>query len=131
MPSGYPEFEEGRLGMVQAALFAACPKCGARTLFAGGDVQGIAQLAQSCRACGLDFTRYETSGRAGLLVTVIIAVILVCLAWWVDEAFRPPLWVHAFVWVPLTIAAVIGGLRFMRAAMVHARYASNRAEAGQ
>ena len=40
--------------LAAAAFQGLCPKCGARTLFAG-----LARFAPNCRACGLDFDSYN------------------------------------------------------------------------
>lgn len=109
----------------RAALFGLCPRCAGKTLFA----RGIA-FAPRCRACGLEFARFNVGdGPAGFL-TLIIGAVMVALAIWLDLAARPPLWVHALVWVPLTIAAVIGGLRVAKAGLLAIEYRNEAREAG-
>lgn len=95
--------------ILKAALHGNCPRCSSRTAFSGP-----AEVAQRCRACGLNLAAIEPSGRINGLLTMAIAVILIILALAIDEAFRPPLWLHAIIWAPLTIAAVLGALRLTR-----------------
>ena len=44
------------------------------------------------------------------------------LAIWLQLAADPPWWLHVVLWLPLTIAGVIGGLRMAKAALLHSEY---------
>ncbi|UVI38468.1 DUF983 domain-containing protein [Qipengyuania spongiae] len=113
--SGLPG-SEGRPSLAEAALFGCCPRCRERTLFVG-----VVAVPDRCRSCGLDFTAAQAGGRLPLLLTVIVAVLLIVLALWLDEAVRPPLYIHALVWLPLTIVGVLSAIRFSRAlSLMHA-----------
>src|SRR3546814_7582127 len=68
-------------------------------------------LYRSCRACGLDLSNFNVGDGPAAFLTLIIGAVITALALLVDAAFRPPLWVHALLWVPLTAAAVVGSLR--------------------
>lgn len=116
---------KGQPGIAQAALFGLCPRCGERTLF-----EGPVKFAPRCRVCGLDFDKFNVGdGPAGFL-TLIIGAVLVGLALWLDAAVRPPLWVHALIWVPVTIGAVLVGLRYAKGALLAAEF-RNRAGEGK
>lgn len=116
---------KGQPGIRRAALFGLCPQCGEKTLFSSG-----IQFAPSCKACGLDYSRFNVGdGPAGFL-TLIIGALMVGLAIWLDIAASPPFWVHALLWIPLTIAAVVGGLRLSKAALLAAEYRNDAREAG-
>ena len=67
----------------------------------------------------------------GLAVRVapVARAVMVALAIWLDVAASPPFWVHALLWVPLTIAAVVGGLRVSKAALLAAEYRNRAGEA--
>lgn len=109
--------QKGQPSLAEAALFGCCPQCGARTLF-----DAPLEVAAHCKACGLDFSKLERGARLAGVLTLLIAAILIGLAWWVDEAMRPPLWVHAIIWIPLTIGAVLGGVRFLKTVLLYARF---------
>lgn len=98
---------------VQAAIGGLCPQCGAKTLF-----NGVISFAPRCRACGLDFSSYNVGDGPAAFLTLIIGGIVTALALVVDAFFRPPLWLHVLLWVPLTAAAVIGCLRVSKAALL-------------
>lgn len=108
----------------EAALFGLCPRCGEKTLF-----DGVVQFASKCRVCGLDYTRFNVGdGPAGLL-TLVVGAVMVALAIWLDIAASPPFWVHALIWIPLTIGAIVGGLRLSKAALLALEYRNNAGEA--
>jgi len=116
---------EGQPGLVPAALFGLCPRCGARTLF-----DGLASFAPKCRACGLDFAQFNVGDGPAAFLTMVIGALIVGLALWVQLAFEPPFWVHVVLWVPLTAAAVIWGLRAGKGALLAAEYQRGAKEAG-
>ena len=114
---------EGQPGIAQAALFGLCPQCGAQTLF-----DGPARFAPRCGTCGLDFEKFNVGdGPAGFL-TLIIGAVLVGLALALDAALRPPLWIHALIWVPVTIGAVLVGLRYAKGALLAAEFRNKAGE---
>ena len=122
---GGPPIEQGQPGIPQAALFGLCPKCGSRTLF-----DGAAKFADRCRVCGLDLTRFNVGDGPAAFLTLIIGAIIVALALWLDATVRPPFWVHALIWIPVTAGAVLWGLRVSKAWLLQAEYRNNAREAG-
>lgn len=126
MHSGIPEKTEGRPFVGKAALLGMCPRCSGRTLF-----DGTVQFSDKCAACGLDYRGFNVGdGPAGFL-TLIIGALIVGLAIWLDVAVRPPLWVHAMIWIPVTSMAVIFGLRVAKALLLYAEFDRRAGEAGR
>ncbi len=124
-PDDTPENTKGRPSLAEAALFGCCPRCDARTLF-----DGPVKFAERCRACGLDFTRFNVGdGPAGFL-TLIIGAVITGLAIWLDLTVTPPFWVHILIWVPVTALSVLGGLRVAKALLLIAEYRNKAGEAG-
>jgi uncharacterized protein (DUF983 family) len=107
----------GQPGIASAALFGLCPRCGARTLFAG-----VAKFAARCRVCGLDFTSFNVGDGPAAFLTLIIGALVTALAIGVQIAWHPPFWVHILLWVPITTGAVIWGLRAGKSALLAAEY---------
>ena len=112
-----PETSKGQPGLGQAALFGLCPRCGARTLFAGW-----VRFADRCRACGLEIARFNVGDGPAAFLILIIGAVVTGLAIWLQLAADPPWWLHVILWLPLTIAGVIGGLRMAKAALLHSEY---------
>ena len=104
---------EGQPGIASAALFGLCPRCGGRTLFAG-----VATFAHRCRACSLDFSQFNVGDGPAAFLTLIVGGLIVGLALWLQVAVDPPFWVHVVLWVPLTVTAVIWGLRAGKALLL-------------
>jgi uncharacterized protein (DUF983 family) len=116
-PSTNAQNTEGQPGLVSAALFGLCPRCGARTLF-----DGVARFAPRCRACGLDFSTFNVGDGPAAFLTLIIGALIVALAIGLELAAHPPFWVHAILWVPITAAAVVWGLRAGKGALLAAEF---------
>lgn len=117
---------KGQPSIAEAALFGLCPACGAKTLFAGP-----VAFADKCRACGLDYGKFNVGDGPAAFLTLIIGALITGLALWLDAAFRPPFWVHIILWVPITALAVVYGLRMAKAALLHAEYTRKAGEAGR
>lgn len=111
---------------LQAALGGLCPQCGARALF-----QGAVHFAPRCRACGLDFSSFNVGDGPAAFLTLIVGAVVTVLALVVDAVFRPPLWVHVLLWVPLTAAAVIGSLRVAKGLLLALEFRHNADEGQQ
>lgn len=121
MPPGNPDDAKGQPGpgvsWAEAALFGCCPRCGARSLFAGW-----IEFASACRACGLDFSKFNVGDGPAAFLTMIVGAVIVVLALWLQLSVEPPWWVHVLLWVPLTTAGVVGGLRLAKGALLWSEY---------
>jgi uncharacterized protein (DUF983 family) len=115
--------QKGQPPIWRAALFALCPECGAPGLF-----EGAARFRDRCPACGLDTGRYNVGDGPAAFLTMIIGALLIVAALLLDFALNPPLWVHVILWVPLTVAAVIYGLRLAKAALLASEHQRQAAE---
>lgn len=102
---------------LQSGLAGACPRCGARTLFSG-----MASFAPRCRACGLDFASFNVGDGPAAFLTLLIGTLVVALAVILELSAHPPFWVHILLWVPLTAAAVVGGLRVAKGMLIALEY---------
>lgn len=118
MPDGTVEHTEGRPSIASAALFGLCPRCAERSLFAGS----LVQFSEKCSACGLAFREFNVGDGPAAFLTLIIGALITGLAIWLDVSFHPPFWVHIVLWVPITAAAVVWGLRAGKAALLAAEF---------
>ena len=108
--------------LAAAAFHGLCPNCGARTLFAG-----LARFASKCRACGLDFERYNVGDGPAAFLILIVGAIVAVGAILFDQIAGPPWWAHS-VWLPIGAALTIFGLRIGKAALL---YQEHRHRAGE
>jgi uncharacterized protein (DUF983 family) len=101
----------------RAALEGRCPRCGARTLFAG-----LLRYAPRCRACGLDFAAFNVGDGPAALLILLVGALVTALAIVLELAVEPPVWVHILLWPPIVLVLVVGSLRVSKAALLALEY---------
>lgn len=111
--------------VMKAAAMGQCPRCGSRTLF-----KSFVNFADRCTACGLDYAGFNVGDGPAAFLTLAIGTVLAVAAILFDQAVHPPFWVHFLIWVPLTIAMVIYGLRVAKGALLAVEYWRDAREAG-
>lgn len=103
--------------LLTAALGSKCPRCGR-----GGLYQGLLQIRARCPVCELDLSQHDTGDGAAVFVIMILGAVVVGLALWVELTFAPPLWLHAVLWTPLTLAGAVLMLRVIKAGLIAQQY---------
>ena len=117
------DIQKGQPPVWRAALFGLCPECCAPTLF-----DGPVKFRAKCDSCGLDYGRYNVGDGPAAFLTLIIGALLIAVALTLDAVVRPPFWVHVVLWVPLTAAAVVYGLRVGKGALMASEHQRQAAE---
>ena len=102
--------------LIAGSVSGRCPRCGARTLFAGA-----ATFSKNCRACGLDFSAFNVGDGPAAFLILIVGGLNVALAAIVEIAAEPPFWVH-LVWIPATAVLTLTGLRVAKAWLLFQEY---------
>jgi len=110
--------------LAAATIGGLCPRCGARTLYAG-----LARFASSCRTCHLDFQSFNVGDGPAAFLILIVGAIVAVGAIVLDQAVSPPWWVH-LLWAPVGFGLTIGGLRLGKAALLFQEY-RHRAREGR
>lgn len=95
-----------------------CPACGEAALF-----DGYLTVRHSCSACGEEFHHHRADDAPPYFTILIVGHIIVSLVLAVEVAFVPPLWLHAALWIPLTIASSLVLLRPIKGAIVGLQWA--------
>lgn len=98
---------------VTVALRACCPRCGKGRLY-----DGFLTLAPGCSVCGLDYAFADSGDGPAVFIMMIAGFIIVGLVLWVEFTWSPPYWVHAVLWLPLTILLPLGLLRPLKGWLV-------------
>jgi uncharacterized protein (DUF983 family) len=115
----------GAAPSLAAATFEGlCPRCGARTLFAG-----LARFAPTCRSCGLDFASFNVGDGPAAFLILIVGACLAVGAILLDQMMSPPWWIH-LIWIPIGAGLTIYGLRVGKAALAYQEY-KHRAREGR
>ena len=76
-----------------------CPNCGEGHLFGR-----FLKVAEHCDVCGEDFTPQRADDFPAYLVIVIVGHLVVPLILHVEMVYEPAYWIHAVLWLPLTLA---------------------------
>ncbi len=109
----------------RAGLLCRCPRCGRGKLF-----RGLLTVRDSRAVCGLDLREHDSGDGPTVLVIFVLGTVVVALAFWVEFAFAPPLWLHALLWPAVTVPLAILLMRPMKAAMVALQYRHRASEMG-
>ena len=110
---------------IEVGLKGCCPRCGKGKLY-----KGFLDLAPKCDVCGLDYSFADSGDGPAVFIMMIAGFIVVGLVLWVEFTWSPPYWVHAALWIPLTLALTIGLIRPLKGWLVAQQY-RHRAEEGR
>jgi len=102
---------------LDCGLKGLCPRCAAKTLFAGW-----VKFADRCRACGLDYAAFNVGDGPAAFLTLILGAVVVIGAVTLELAVDPPFWVHLLIWPPVTLGGVVMSLRIAKGWLVALEY---------
>ena len=94
------ETEEARspVQAVLRGLRGRCPACGE-----GRVLQGYLTATPACRSCGESYSDLRADDMPPWLTILVVGHIVVPLMVLVEELYRPEVWVHLSLWLPLTL----------------------------
>lgn len=98
---------------LRRGVLGRCPGCGEGRLF-----RAFLKVADHCPACGEPLHHHEADDAPAYFVILIVGHLVVPLVLAVEIAFAPPYWVHAALFLPLTIALAVGLLQPIKGAIV-------------
>ena len=102
---------------VLAGVTGRCPRCGKGPLFSG-----FLSVAQSCKACGLDYGFADSGDGPAVFIMLFVGFIVVAVGISVEIIYEPPYWLHALLWVPLTLILSLGLLRPFKGVFLALQY---------
>ena len=76
-----------------------CPSCGKGRMFAK-----FLKVSDRCEACGEELHHHQADDFPAYLVIVIVGHLVVPLILHVEMVYEPAYWIHAVLWLPLTLA---------------------------
>lgn len=100
-----------------------CPRCGQGRLF-----DGFLRLKPNCSDCGLDYGFADSGDGPAAFVILLIGIVIVGLALWLEVTVGPPLWVHLILWLPLTVILCLPPMRLLKGLMIGLQYRNKAAE---
>jgi uncharacterized protein (DUF983 family) len=107
--------------IVQSMLRGAahkCPACGTGALY-----WRFLKVADACPKCGEELHHHRADDAPPYFTIVIVGHIVVGLVLAVEMAYRPPLWVHAALWLPLTVILALALLPSIKGALIGLQWA--------
>jgi uncharacterized protein (DUF983 family) len=120
-----PDHDHPPVSPYWTGLLGKCPRCGKGKMF-----RGLLTLAPSCDACGLNYSFADSGDGPAIFVMTIAGFIIVGFALYVEVAYQPPYWVHALIFLPLSVVVCVGLLRPTKGLLVALQY-FNKAEEGR
>ena len=105
-----------------AGIRCRCPACGRGALF-----RGFLTVVPECGVCGQDLRAHEEGDGPAVFAILVLGAVMVALALLAEVHFRPPLWLHAVLWTPLTVAGAMALLRPLKATLIALQF-RNRPE---
>lgn len=112
------------MSTLTAVFFGLCPRCGKGHLFAGW-----LTVAPRCDACGLDYAIFDPGDGPAVFVILIVGAVVCAAALLVEFSYRPPYWVHAVLWLPLTAVLSLVLLRLTKSLLLVLQYRHKAGEA--
>ena len=94
-------------------LKCECPVCGKGNIF-----NGYLTVVKECSACGAPLGRIRADDLPPYLTILIVGHFVVPGMLALEKSSSPPMWVHAAIWVPLTLIMTLGLLRPIKGAAV-------------
>ncbi len=110
---------------VATGLRCRCPRCGQGRLF-----DGYLRVAERCTVCGLDLQKEDAGDGPAVFIIFILGFLVVPLAFWLETALTPPIWVHLLVWPPAILGLAVALLRPMKGVLVALQYRHEASDSG-
>lgn len=90
-----------------------CPVCDQGKVFSG-----FLRLVPECAVCATPIARLRADDAPPYFTIFIAGHVLLPGVFWVEQAWRPPMWVHMAVWLPLFAIVCTLLLRPVKGAVV-------------
>ena len=95
-----------------------CPACGRGSMYTR-----YLKVADSCSACSEELHHHRADDAPAYFNILIVGHLVVAGVMMVEEYFRPNYWVHALMWIPLTIGLSLWLLPRVKGALVGLQWA--------
>ena len=116
----YEEAESGRsvpAAMARGALHR-CPACGKGHLY-----RAYLKVADDCPACGEQLFHHRADDAPPYVTILIMGHLILASVVGIDLAYQWPLWLHAVVWLPVTVVGCLAFLPIAKGALIGLQWA--------
>lgn len=104
---------------MRRGLACKCPNCGDGKIF-----QRYLKVADNCSNCKEELFHQRADDAPPYFTIFIVGHIVVAAMLMVEKFYRPDLWVHMALWVPLTILLCLWMLQPLKGATVGLQWAN-------
>ncbi|RAH99324.1 hypothetical protein DLJ53_22565 [Acuticoccus sediminis] len=99
-------------------MMGRCPNCGVGSLF-----DGFLKVRDTCPHCGEALYHHRADDAPPYIVMSFVGIFVVAVMFYVEIAYEPALWIHAAIFLPLTIVLSLVLLRPTKGLMVGLQWA--------
>jgi uncharacterized protein (DUF983 family) len=94
-------------------LRGRCPYCGEGHIFGR-----FLKVRDACEVCGEEFHHHRADDFPAYLVIVLVGHLVVPLVLHVEMTYEPAYWIHAVLWLPLTLALTLALIQPMKGLVI-------------
>jgi uncharacterized protein (DUF983 family) len=94
-------------------LTGRCPNCGKGRMF-----RAFLKVADQCDVCGEELHHQRADDFPAYLVIVIVGHLVIPLVLHVEMTYQPAYWIHAAMFLPLTLALALALIQPVKGAVV-------------
>ncbi|MTH97704.1 DUF983 domain-containing protein [Roseibium sp. RKSG952] len=95
-----------------------CPNCGKGKLF-----KGYLATQTACNSCGEDLHHHRADDAPPYFTITVVGHVIIPGLLAVELLYRPPVWAHLSLWIPLTLILSLGLLRPIKGALIGLQWA--------
>ncbi|HEX6979253.1 MAG TPA: DUF983 domain-containing protein [Alphaproteobacteria bacterium] len=96
-----------------------CPRCGRGNMFAR-----YLKVEPLCADCGLALSSYRSDDAPPYFTILLVGHVVVPAMLMLEQLVHPPEWVHAVLWLPLTLAMTLLLLPRIKGALIGWQWAA-------
>lgn len=116
--AGEPAPARGLCRAMARGARGRCPACGAGSLW-----RAYLKVRDACPSCGEDLSHHRADDAPPYVTIFVVGHLLLAAVVGIDIAYAWPLWLHAAVWIPLTVASCLSLLPVAKGALVGLQWA--------
>ncbi len=106
------------LKSMMRGAFNRCPNCGEGRMFSG-----FLSTNTVCGTCGTELHHHRADDAPPYFTITIVGHIIIAGLLYVEIMYRPPIWLHLSIWLPLTLILSFGLMRPIKGALIGLQWA--------
>lgn len=95
-----------------------CPNCGTGSIF-----KSYLKVADNCDTCGEELFHQRADDAPPYLTIMLVGHIIIPAMLVVEKMYKPELWIHGVIWLPLTLILSLAFLPLLKGGVVGLQWA--------